>query len=150
MKRRLVKSIICGLMLATVLGSAAYAETANYNRYGYNINNIYEVIGGDAGRYLVEGTSTMMKITATSKSTSNKLYKVKVEQRCCNTHAVIDMDAASGVRSQISTSIIASLPRDSKDTFSDYVTNAIAYNSSSEVTGIQDDCTYTIYQRDSE
>ena len=39
MKRRLVKSIICGLMLATVLGSAAYAETTNYNRYGYNINN---------------------------------------------------------------------------------------------------------------
>ena len=150
MKRRLVKSIICGLMLATVLGSAAYAETANYNRYGYNINNIYEVIGGDAGRYLVEGTSTMMKITVTSKSTSNKLYKAKVEQQHYYTHAVLDMDADSGVRSKINTSLVASLPRDSKDTFSDYSTNAIAYNSASEVTGIQDDCTYTIYQRDSE
>ena len=148
MKRRLVKSIICGLMLATVLGSAAYAETANYNRYGYNINNIYEVIGGDAGRYLVEGTSTMMKITATSKSTTNKLYKVKVEQRQYYTQAIIDTDVTSGVRSKINTSIVASLPRDSKDTFSDYVTNAIAYNSASEVTGIQDDCTYTIHQRD--
>lgn len=150
MKRRLVKSIICGLMLATVLGSAAYAETTNYNRYGYNINNIYEVIGGDAGRYLVEGTSTTMSITATSKSTSNKLYKVKVEQRYYRNNTLWDMDAKSAVLDKNDEGILAGLPRDSKDVLSDYITNAVAYNSASEVTGIQDDCTYTIHQRDSE
>lgn len=150
MKRRLVKSIICGLMLTTIIGSGVYAETVSYNRYGYNPENLYEVIGGDAGRYLVEGTATTLSITATSKSTSYKLYKVEVDQKHYYSHTTLDMDADSAVLKKDDEGVVAGLPRDRKDVFSDYVTNAIAYNSTSEITGVQDNCTLTVYQRDKE
>ena len=97
MKSNLLKSIFCGLILTTILGSGVYAETVSYNRYGYNDDDIYEVIGGDAGRYLVDGTSTTLSITATSKSTSSKLYKVRVEQRYYRDNTLWDMHADSAV-----------------------------------------------------
>ena len=151
MKSNLLKSIFCGLILTTILGSGVYAETVSYNRYGYNDDDIYEVIGGDAGRYLVDGTSTTLSITATSKSTSSKLYKVRVEQRYYRDNTLWDMHADSAVlKKGDDNSVVAGLPRDSRDVLSDYVTNAIAYNSSSEIKGVQDDCTLTIHQRDND
>ena len=60
------------------------------------------------------------------------------------------MDADSATLKNDGTSVYSLLLRDSKDVFSDYVTNAIAYNSTSEITGVQDNCTLTNYQRDKE
>ena len=149
MKSNLLKSIFCGLILTTILGSGVYAETASYERYGYRLDDEYEVMGGDVGNYLVEGTDEVMRLTATSTSTSYKLYKVEVDQKHYYLGTTLEMDADSKTLKNGGV-VNAVIPRDCTDTFSDYVAKAIAYNSTSEITGVADNYTFTIYQRDSE
>ena len=93
-KKNLIKGIVCGLMLTTVLGSAVYAGTLNEQvaAYKQNVNKSYF---GAAGTYITKGDSDWFVLTARSSSGSNKLYKAEVCERHYISGQVSDIDAVS-------------------------------------------------------
>ncbi|MGN0375349.1 MAG: hypothetical protein ACI4EN_07605 [Butyrivibrio sp.] len=147
MKKHLLKGIACGLLFAAVAGSAVYAGTGSYEEHGYNDSYMEKTFYGAAGRYQTIATDVYAKITATSTSSIYKLYKVEVHQEQCYTGQIADFNADSGVLKKNGT-VEAVISRDCTDVFSHYVSTGTAYNSASEVTGIQDKYTYTIIQQD--
>lgn len=145
MKKHLLKSFVCGLMLATVAGSAVYAGTNSLEEYGYNKENITKTFYGDAGWYKTEAKNGGVAITAKSTSQSYKLYKADVTRKHVISGEIGDFDANSATLKSGGT-VAAGIVRDSVDASSKYVNTSIAYNSSSEITGIQDKYVYTIIQ----
>ena len=145
-KTNLFKSIVCGLMLTTVLGSAVYAGTGSETVAAYkkNVNKSYF---GAAGTYVTKGDSEWFILTSRSSSSSSKMYKVEV----CEKHYI------SGQQSDIDGNwaflrsggkVEAAILRTWDDPFTIYVSTALTYNSTSESTGIQDNFRCTVEQVD--
>lgn len=144
--KKLIKGIVCGLMLTTVIGSAVYAGTGSGSVVAYkkNVNKSYF---GAAGTYVTSGTSDYFMLKASSSSSSNKLYKVEVCRTHINSGALGDLDADAAIL-KAPGKVDALIMRTWDDVFSKYTSTATTYNSASEITGIQDNYVYTVMQAD--
>ena len=142
--KKLIKGIVCGLMLTAVAGSAVYAGTGSetVSAYKKNVNKSYF---GAAGTYVTQGNSEIFALTARSSSASNKLYKVEVCRRHYVSNQQTDIDADSKSLKSAG-KIDAVIVREWDDVFSKYVSTATTYNSSSEITGVQDKFICTVEQ----
>ena len=147
MKRsNLVKGIICGLMLTTVIGSVAYAKTDSKAFFVGTLNKKYTFKGSN-GEYVMDLGDEGLEVKAKSNSYTQKLCTLTA--RCFNyrTGYVIFEQANSKVLSKNDIMGAGVVRGEYEAPLIDYQGRAITYNSASSVTGILDDFTCTFHQR---
>lgn len=142
-KTNVIKGIICGLMLTTVLGSVAYAKTASDSSNVGRGTAKVTFYGGN-GAYVMDLRSDGLLLQTCSQN-YNKLCTLTASKVSYTGNRVEKSVVKSKVLNRYD-ELKVGITRVSNDPFSGYRGNAITYNSSSSVTGIMDDFTYTFYQ----
>ena len=142
-KTNLLKGLVCGLMLTTVLGSVAYAKTASGSS-NVGRGNEKVIFYGDNGAYAMDLRSDALLLQTCSQK-YNKLCTLTASKVSYTGNKVEKSVVKSRVLNQYD-ELKVGITRVSNDPFSGYRGNAITYNSSSSVTGVMDDFTYTFYQ----
>ena len=146
MKRsNLIKGIISGLMLTTVLGSAVLAGVGSETFY-VQYNNKEKVFYGSAGAYGMKLEDDTFLVQTCSLSSSYK--RCVLEAR--SVHHIAGYVMAYNVQARdlmryegLSTGIF----RDATNPFIDYIGYATTYNSASTATGILDNYTCRFNQQ---
>ena len=146
MKRsNLIKGIISGLMLTTVLGSAVLAGVGSETFY-VQYNNKEKVFYGSAGAYGMELEDDSFIVQTCSLSSSYK--RCVLEARSVHHIAgyVVDNDVEAKDLMRYE-GLSAGIFRDATNPFIDYIGYATTYNSASAVTGILDNYTCRFNQQ---
>ena len=150
-RSNLIKGVICGLMLTTVLGSVAYAKTDTYSKYVGINGNGRKTFNGIAGVYEAELRNTSengdFRVAATSTSTTQRIFTVEAVRSHYYAGKVQDRDVESEVigRNRV---IRAAIGRNLWDEeFYDYRGTAKAYINTFVYAGLSDNYTWTFYPR---
>ena len=152
MKRsNLVKGILCGLMLTTVMGSVAFAKTDTYSEH-VGINNSHEkTFAGSVGRYTAQLRRDRyngdFRVIANSTTTKEKYYTVQSARMDKKGNYTVDSHGRAAILSKNGNKnqIIAAVGRDPNEEFNCYYGCAITYNNASVYSGVCDDFSWTIY-----
>ena len=133
-KSNLIKGIVCGLMLTTVVGSTVFAGTFSDEIYGYNKANIRKEFYGSVGKYSGVGTQTSAYVIATNNTVSSRLYKVQYGKYHNGMNQYIQFVTNSDVLGLYGT-VDATGEREYNDPYYSYSLVAYGYNSTAEATG---------------
>ena len=150
-KTNLLKGVVCGLMLTTVMGSVAYAKSDFYREYlGINGNGSKEFTGS-AGKYEAKLTKTYNDgsfiVSAASSSSSYRYYSVEAKRVYYYDNDVFDIDSVWAVM-KYEDRIEAAIARNYwSEEFDNYVGNVVVYNGTSTGTGVFDNFGWIFYAR---
>lgn len=150
-KTNLIRGIICGLMLTTVLGSVVYAKTDTYSKYVGIDGKDRKTFTGTAGVYEAELRNTSkngdFRVAATSTSKTQRIFTVEAVRTHYYAGKVYDRDVESEVIGK-NRVIRAAIARNLWDEeFYDYRGTAKAYVNTFVYAGVSDNCTWTFYPR---
>ena len=149
MKRsNLVKGIICGLMLTTVMGTAVLAGTNSAKIPEYFIGNGTTAKGeeGDTGMYIAVAAKEYFQVKAESTSFELRKFYIEANRKLWKTDCVQEMNASEKNMTRFM-SFSTSVGRDRTDVMSSCEGRFIAYNSNHVHSGVLDDYTIVIHQR---
>ena len=146
MKRsNLIKGIISGLMLTTVLGSAVLANTDRIELYIGN-GNYTETTTSYAGTYIAYAGDESFTLTSMSTSDTSRKFNVEAIYRNWYDDKMLYRDYETAILTN-EKSIYASIGRDRTDVFRECYGRAVTFNSTQEYLGICDDYSFIFNQR---
>lgn len=93
--KKLIKGIVCGLMLTTVVGTTVFAGTVNREVFGYNIKNISDSYTGDVGVYEAVISKDVAGIRVRNVGGSSRYYTLECDYYNSITGELYDLEASS-------------------------------------------------------
>ena len=84
-KRNLIKGIVCGLMLTTVLGTTGFAATkavvqVENNDYVYEVESYYNMYNGTYGNFYAKGETNLAKTEVVNDTYAQRGYALQVKE----------------------------------------------------------------------
>lgn len=144
-KTNVLKGLVCGLLFTAVAGSAVFAGTGQASYFIGNGTGA-KGIEGNTGKYMVTAWNEYFEVEAKSTSFETRKFYVEATYRHADTGWQYEIATNSANLTNFMT-VTTGLLRDKNDPTYSCCGKFIAYNSSTENSGIMDDYTIILKQR---